>query len=148
MKWLRIFLVFTLILCACKSNDGDAEKIAALIRNLNDADNKADIPKILSDYADTIVFIPPGKPAIQGKKSVADNYTTLFADHRLEIEISITTVDVGKDKAIVTGFVAGLKKSLNSQSVSRIDDQYVMVLSRGSDQNWLITKLVWWPAVQ
>ena len=148
MKGLKIFLVFTLIFCACQSKNDEADKIAALIRRLNDADNKADIQKILSVYADTIVFIPPGKPAIRGKKDIADNYSSLFADHRLEMTISITTVDVGKNKAIVTGFVTGLRRSLNSQSISSIDDQYVMVLSSGNDGNWLISKLVWWPAVK
>lgn len=148
MKGLSIFLVFTLFFCSCQSKNDETEKITALIRRLNEADNKADIPKILSVYADTIVFVPPGKPAIRGKKNVADNYSTLFADHRLEITISITTVDVAKNKAIVTGFVTGLRRSLNSQSISPIDDQYAMVLSRASDRNWLISRLVWWPAVK
>ena len=144
-RLLKYLLLAFLLISGCGGSGDEREKITSRISALNEADNKADLAGILACYADSIIFSTPGKNDLRGKPAIEKNYVQLFSTNRLDIKIGISTIKIESDSATVWGLVTG-KRISNDQTTSSINDQYIMSLSKSNSGDWVITRLVWWPA--
>lgn len=122
--------------------DKEKEQVRAVVSGILDADNQADLERVLSYYRDDAVLMPPGKEEIRGIENIRFNYVNIFETSLLNLSGVEEEVILSNDIAIFKGRTIG-KVTLKSDSTNRtINDKFVMIVIRG-DGARKISTLIW-----
>jgi len=142
MRYLSI-IAFTLLTFACTESEEKAtQSIRSVVQGIIEADNRADISKVLSYYHSQAELVPPGKANIKGKQNIKENYESIFSNNRLELKVEIREIKISKTWAVVYGQNTGFRIQLDNQSKTEIEDPFVMLLEKENTE-WKIRRLMW-----
>ena len=136
-------LIFFVIFFACAGPDQRARNdVRSVVVGILDADNDADLERVLSYYHNDAVLMPPGRAEIIGIENIRKNYEGIFASSMLELSPEEVEILVMQEHAIYKGRTKG-KVILKSDSLERtIDDKFIMILKK-EDGKWKIKTLIW-----
>lgn len=136
-------IVAILLLCSCAdSGQSTNDDVRSVVSGILDADNHADIERVLSYYHDDAVLMPPGKDEITGIENIRRNYENIFATSVLNLRPEEDEMTVTSGIAIYKGRTMG-QVVLKSDSSSRtVNDKFLMIL-RKKDGVWKISTLIW-----
>ena len=133
-------MIAALVLLAACDAAGAREVATGIVA----ADNAADIERVLGYYAPEAVLQPPEEPEIK-LPEIRPRYERLFATFRPKIELSITSVNVQGEIAILQGHNGGKLEAKDGGPAKKLDDDFVMVM-RCDSGRWRISHLMWQPA--
>ena len=137
------FFITVILLWSCtESTESTKDDVRAVVSGILDADNHADIERVLSYYHDEAILMPPGKDEIKGLENIRHNYENIFATSVLNIVPEEHEIILVKDLAVYKGRTKG-KVVLKSDSTERmINDKFVMIL-KSENGTWKIKTLIW-----
>lgn len=138
-KFHVIFLLTCLI--GCKSPEDTEQEISKTVDQLIEADNNGDLGTVLSLYAEKAVLYPPGGEPFRGIENIKDNYSGIFRNSFLILNVTKDEIIAGDDWGICIGRTFGQVISKRDSSVREIDDSYWMFLEKNKE--WKITRLIW-----
>jgi len=143
-------VVLSLASLACISEEpgpeinatNEQKAVRAVVASLIAADNAGDLEAVMLQYGLDPVLMPPGREAIRGREAVRRHYARLLADTDMDLEAeSVETVVTG-DWAFDRGFTKGRVTPRGGGPI-QIHDRYLMLLQRGSDGAWRVSRLIW-----
>jgi uncharacterized protein (TIGR02246 family) len=141
MKFCSIILLAVMLGCG-GGVDKDKEDVRAVVAGILDADNHADLERVLSYYREDAVLMPPGKEEIRGIESIRSNYENIFETSMLDLSPEEEELVVENQLAVFKGRTKG-KVILKSDSATRlVNDKFVMILKQ-QDGTWRISTLIW-----
>ncbi len=130
---------------ACDGDGPAANDVRAVAEGVVAADNARDIGRVLGYYAADAILMPPGEPPVTERAAIQDRYDALFGGYDPKIETRIDEICVDGALAVVRGYNGGWLVAREVGRTRQLDDVYLMVLRRGPDGVWLITRLMWHP---
>jgi ketosteroid isomerase-like protein len=107
------------------------------------ADNERAIERVLDFYADDAIWLPPDEPPVQDRSVIRQRYESLFRDFDPAIAGRIEEICVDRGLAFVRGHNGGRLVARGGGASRELDDVYLMVLRRGVDGDWKISRLMW-----
>lgn len=123
------------------------------------ADDKASIDKVRSDFNAAFtagnaremarlidgnaVWLPPGKPAVVGKDSIAAVYTDNFKKFRSKIELKSGDIQVCNGYAFMSGDFSRADSPKAGGTVKKVSGHYLFVLKKQPDGLWKIARDIW-----
>jgi len=136
-------LIAFVLLFACAGPDQRAQNdVRSVVVGILEADNDADLERVLSYYHNDAVLMPPGRPEIIGIENIRKNYEGIFASSVLELSPEENEILVMHEHAIYKGRTKG-KVVLKSDSLERtIDDKFIIILTNEAGK-WKIKTLIW-----
>jgi uncharacterized protein (TIGR02246 family) len=141
MKY-HLLLFIALLLACSEMTDSSLKDVRSVVDGILDADNHADIERVLSYYHQDAILMPPGKEEIKGKENIRKNYEDIFASSVLDLFPEEEEITISRDKAIYKGRTKG-KIIIKSDSTERIiNDKFIMILTKENDK-WQIKTLIW-----
>lgn len=141
---MRVGLILSALLAvACaQTENSNPDDVRAVVNGILDADNRADIERVLSYYDSDAVLMPPGRDEIRGIENIRRNYENIFATSVLNLSSEEETITLHGDLAIYKGRTKG-KILLKSDSSERnVDDKFIMIL-KSTNGTWKISTLIW-----
>ncbi len=122
----------------------EADPIAANYQNQIDAIKTGDIPVLLSDLADDVVYMPPAEMTLTGKKQIEDWWRDYFEYFTIQdFETTERIIDVVGDCA-VERVLFSLKLIPNKGGTPIYDDgRFLTVWRRQPDGTWKIWQRIW-----
>ncbi len=142
-KIILFIILSSLCLYSCNNEKDENLEVANVIYKLIEADNNSNVQAILNSYTDSVEFFPAGKDFIKGLNNVKNNYDKLFLENKISITTQIIETKVIGNDAIVIGTNKGIKKSVLDFVVTKINDKYIAILVKNSNDEWKIDKLIW-----
>lgn len=139
----RHVVIALIVLCACSSStDQTRNEILAVVTGILNADNHADIEKVLSFYHTDAVLMPPLRDEIKGKENIRRNYEAIFATSLLSLTPEIEEITITKDFALCKGRTKGEVVMKADSSTRPINDKFMMILKK-EEGSWKIKTLIW-----
>jgi ketosteroid isomerase-like protein len=140
ISYISLFLLLTIISCT-GNNKNKPDKI---LNELLEADNESNLEKVISLYTNDAMLIPAGKPNIIGIDSIKKNYKSIFANYKLELlaETYENEIVESGSHAIIYGITFGKRISLKDQTVSPVNDKFIMILKK-INRKWKVHRLMW-----
>jgi uncharacterized protein (TIGR02246 family) len=131
---------------ASHADDDAVRAVRAVAEAIIAADNARDLERVLELYARDAVLLPPNAEPVVGRPAIRPRYEALFRAMNPAIVSEVAEVRVGGDWAFVRGRNTGEMRPIDGSSAPRrLNDLYVMILSRGDDGRWRIARLMWHP---
>ncbi len=90
----------------------------------------AELIELVADYE---VILPPGEPALVGKRVIAERYNRLRERYRVEIAHEVLEVDRFGDAILSRGRVTGILLPGTSERRAPLYGKYLLVLQRERD---------------
>jgi uncharacterized protein (TIGR02246 family) len=132
-----------IFLCSCAdSREAAKEDIRAVASGILEADNHADIERVLSYYHNKAVLLPPGRDEITGMENIRRNYENIFATSVLNLSPEEGEITITGDIAVYKGRTKGQVLLKSDSSTRMIDDKFIMILKK-DDGRWKIITLIW-----
>jgi uncharacterized protein (TIGR02246 family) len=141
---MKGYIIIAMILCwSCtEPAEGNKDDVRAVVSGVLDADNHADIERVLSYYYNDAILMPPGRDEIRGMENIRRNYENIFATSLLNLAPEEQEIILTKDFAVYKGRTKG-KVVLKSDSTERtVNDKFIMILKADSGR-WKIKTLIW-----
>jgi uncharacterized protein (TIGR02246 family) len=127
----------------CRSDLAAVREIRAVATGIVEADNRRDIERVLSHYAEDAVLMPPGEPPVTGRAAIRPRYAALFEAYDPAIEPRVDEACVDSGLAFVRGHNGGRLVSRTGAAERRLDDGFLMLLRQDAQGAWRITHLIW-----
>lgn len=153
--WRRLAALAAVVLIptlACahgarRGMEGDSVRaVRAVVAAIIAADNARDLDAVLALYTPDAVLMPPGEDPVVGRAAIRPRYETLFRTMIPAIRSELTEVQVAGGWAFVRGRNTGELRPIDSAATPRrLNDHFLMVLSRDSSDQWRIARLIWHP---
>ncbi len=89
--------------------------------------------ELIERVADDAVILPPGEPALVGKRAIAERYGELRDRFQLEIAHEVLEVDRFADVILSRGRVRGTLLPHSSDRAIPLEGKYLLVLREESD---------------
>jgi len=141
MKVYGIIAMILLSSCA-DSRESTKDDVRAVVSGILDADNHADIERVLSYYHDNAVLMPPGKDEIRGMQNIRRNYENIFATSVLSLAPEEEEITLERTFAVYKGRTKGQVVIKSDSSKRTINDKFVMILKKEHGA-WRISTLIW-----
>jgi len=138
-KLSHIAYFILLVIVSCKSDRDSPDRTLSEIMN---ADNAADVDKIVSLYTADAILMPAGKPNITGSEAIRKNYENIFSVSKLELTATPDEVHESEEFAIIRGTTTGKVHNLKDSSVINVNDKFIMMLKKIAGE-WKIYRLMW-----
>lgn len=139
----RHVVIVLIVLCCCAGSTNNAsDEVRAVVSGILDADNHADIQRVLSYYHSEAVLMPPGKDEIKGVENIRHNYENIFATSLLNLSPEIEEITVANNIALCKGRTKGEVVLKSDSSKRTINDKFLMVLKEEGG-SWKIKTLIW-----
>lgn len=145
MALRRIVLLVTLgvsfLIAGCQrisdAHAADEAAIRAADATTLKAAQAKDVDRVISNYADDAVWLPPGEPVVQGKTAIRAGWSQFLATPGLSIDWHIEKVDVARagDMAY-TFYKYELKIQGQDGNVSTDHGKDLAVWKKQSDGSW------------
>jgi ketosteroid isomerase-like protein len=139
---LAVIALATTTACSNPKGDefttSDAANIRQKSQEFVDAFNSKQVPKILAEYADNSVFMPPNMPTIRGKGALEGYYTDLFHQGAQNLKLEVGEVSGHGPIAYQTG-----SYELEYQQDSRHDRGKYLFVLRNMSGTWRLQYSMW-----
>ena len=99
---MKLYLIVAMtFLCSCAdSSEAAKDDVRAVASGILEADNHADIERVLSYYHNEAVLLPPGRDEIKGLENIRRNYENIFATSVLNLSPEEDEITVASDVAV------------------------------------------------
>ncbi|NIR46373.1 MAG: nuclear transport factor 2 family protein [Gemmatimonadetes bacterium] len=148
LRWLAPGLV-VVSLAACPGADDEARTgpadmiaVARLMATLDRLISDEDLEELVDYIADDAVLMPPGEPAIVGKRAIADWYESLFQRFDIELTHEVLEIDVKGDFIVHRGNVSGALTARDSGDPMPFDQKYLFVIQRSQHGQLQVWRLI------
>ena len=122
----------------------DERAVRAVAAAIIAADNARNLDSVLALYAPDAVLMPPGEEPVRGRDAIRPRYEALFRTFSPAIRSELDDVRVAGSLAFVSGRNTGELTPRDSASPPRrLNDLFLMVLSRDQAGRWRIARLMW-----
>jgi uncharacterized protein (TIGR02246 family) len=141
---MKEYIIIAMIFCwSCtEPAESNKDEVRAVVSGILDADNHADIERVLSYYHADAILMPPGRDEIRGMENIRRNYENIFATSLLNLAPEEQEIILTKDLAVYKGRTKG-KVVLKTDSTERtINDKFIMILKTDNGR-WKIKTLIW-----
>jgi uncharacterized protein (TIGR02246 family) len=140
---MKGYIIIAMIFRSCtEPAESNKDDVRAVVSGILDADNHADIERVLSYYHDDAILMPPGRDEIKGMENIRRNYENIFATSLLNLAPEEQEIILTKDYAVYKGRTKG-KVVMKSDSTERtINDKFIMIL-KPDNGRWKIKTLIW-----
>ena len=143
---MKVYVMIAMIFWSCaESTEGAKDDVRAVVAGILDADNHADIERVLSYYhddPDNYREMPPGRDEIRGIANIRRNYEGIFASSVLNLTPEEEEITITDALAVYKGRTKG-RVVIKSDSTTRaINDKFLMILKKDHG-GWKITTLIW-----
>jgi uncharacterized protein (TIGR02246 family) len=146
-SWMLAVFAAAVIAITCSQTTEEpakttAEDMVAVARMVSSFDTfaaDADIESFLAYVADDAVMLPPGEPAIVGKRAIREWYTAFYANFSSDMTHEPLEVDAFGDIIVSRGNATGMLTPKAGGEPIPFDNKYLFVLTRqkdGSLQVW------------
>lgn len=158
MKKLLFVIPLAFLLCfnfSCRQGEEVAEEVVVDIsadieanKNLSsdeydEAYNAGDIDRLLSNYADDAVRIPPNEPALIGKDVIRANYKLSFDQFTGENDSVVVDVKVSGDLAFVRGTWTEISTPKAGGESLNLNGSWVAINQKQPDGSWKTICEIW-----
>ncbi len=127
------------------TSPNDLTAVRKVTKGIIDADNTGDLAAVAILYAEDAIWLPPSGPLVESKKVILARYQTSFAQFKLEYTMRSEETQVFGDWAFDRGFTEGRIIPKDGGAPRHTHDKYIMILHKGSDGGWRISRLMWSP---
>ena len=140
---MKVYVLIAMIFWSCtESTEHTKIDVRIVVSGILDADNHADIERVLSFYHDEAVLMPPGRDEIRGIANIRRNYEGIFASSVLNLAPEEEEITITDGFAVYKGRTKG-QAVIKSDSTTRvINDKFLMILKKDNG-SWKITTLIW-----
>ena len=101
-----------------------------------------DFEAYLDSWSEDMVFLPPGQPALSGKKALAE-FASAILENDVEIDHRIEEIVVDRDFAYARLEVKERFTPKTGGGSFEIDIKSVFVFRRQADGSWLGSRCIW-----
>ena len=129
---------------AALSAPGCSPPPAETLTRIIDADNARDLTKVLAEYTDDVVWLPPSRPSTKGIEAIRSSYEGMYATFTPALSITIGETMVGADLAVVIGQTGGVLTPSAGDAVT-VHDNFMAAL-RCEGGRWKVARMMWAPA--
>jgi len=140
-NYYSALLLILLIACA-ESEEKKRTDVRAVVAGIIDADNHADLERVLSYYHGEAILMPPGKPEIKGTDNIRKNYENIFANSIVKLLPEEDEIIILKNNAIYKGRTKGKVEMKADATEREVNDKFIMILQQ-NDGEWKIIRLIW-----
>jgi uncharacterized protein (TIGR02246 family) len=127
----------------CSPDTASLRAIRAVADGIIAADNAREIERVLAYYAPDAILLPPNESPVSGRTAIRPRYEALFRDFDPAIEGRVDESCVSGDHGYVRGHNGGSLRSRTGAPDRRLDDSYLMLVTRNAAGQWRISHLMW-----
>jgi len=144
-SWMLAVFAAAVIAVTCSQaaeENTTADDMVAVARMVSSFDTfaaNADIESFLGYVAEDAVMLPPGEPAVVGKRAIRDWYTAFYANFSNDMTHESLEVDAFGDIIVARGNATGAVTPKAGGEAIPFDNKYLFVIKRkddGSLQVW------------
>jgi len=140
---MKAFVFIAVMFWTCAgSTDGAKDDVRVVVSGILDADNHADIERVLSYYQQEAVLMPPGRDEIKGLANIRRNYENIFATSLLNLAPEEEQIIVTNEFVVYKGRTKGQVIAKSDSTARSINDKFIMILKK-DDGSWKISTLIW-----
>lgn len=143
---MKVYILIAMIFWSCaESTESAKDDVRAVVAGILDADNHADIERVLSYYhddPDNYREMPPGRDEIRGVANIHRNYEGIFASSVLNLTPEEEEITITDALAVYKGRTKGRGVIKSDSTTQAINDKFLMILKKDNG-GWKITKLIW-----
>ena len=140
---MKVYVLIAMIFWSCaESTERTKNDVRAVVSGILDADNHADIERVLSYYHDEAVLMPPGRDEIRGIASIRRNYEGIFASSVLNLAPEEEEITITDGFALYKGRTKGQVVIKSDSTTRAINDKFLMILKKDNG-SWKISTLIW-----
>ena len=140
---MKVYALIAMIFWSCAgSTDGTKDDVRDVVSGILDADNHADIERVLSFYHNEAVLMPPGRDEIKGLANIRRNYENIFATSVLNLAPEEEEIIVTNEFVVYKGRTKGRVVAKSDSTARAINDEFLMILKKDNG-SWKISTLIW-----
>jgi len=114
----------------------DREAVAAIEDHIRAAYAIGDADGVAAQYTEDAMLMGPGKPAVVGRKAIADNFRPFFAAFRGELAQEIEEIEVFGDQAYMRGRIRIQITAKHGSAKGQFQGKYIAIARRDTDGVW------------
>lgn len=114
----------------------DREAVVAIEDHIRDAYAIGDADGVAAQYTEDAILMGPNKPAVVGRKAIADNFRPFFAAFRGELSQDIEEVEVLGDQAYMRGRLHIKVTAKKGSAKAEMHGKYIVIARRDTDGVW------------
>lgn len=118
----------------------DREAVMAIEDHIRAAYAVGDADGVAAQYTEDAILMNPGKPAVVGRRAIADNFRPFFANFQGELSQEIEEVEVLGDQAWMRGKIHIKVKAKKGSAKGELHGKYIAVAHRGPDGVWRFSR--------
>jgi uncharacterized protein (TIGR02246 family) len=146
MKLRDLILIVPIGLLACGGDapdtTADVAAIRAFIDNATDINNAGDIAGWVDLFAEDMVFMPDGQPAITTRDALEGSAVSHFSRYRPNIRITADEIQIMGDWAFARTTVTGTLTPHGNGNPLQVDRKEIAVYRRQTDGRWKLARLI------
>ena len=140
---MKAYIVIAMIFWSCvDSGKSTKDEVRTVVTGILDADNHADIERVLSYYHHEAVLMPPGRDEIRGIEDIRQNYENIFATSVLNLTPEEEEITITDGLAVYKGRTKGQILVKSDSTTRNVNDKFVMIIKK-DDGRWKISTLIW-----
>jgi uncharacterized protein (TIGR02246 family) len=114
----------------------DREAVAAIEDHIRAAYALGDADGVAAQYTEDAVLMGPNKPAVVGRRAIAENFRPFFAAFRGELAQEIEEIEVLGDQAWMRGKIHIKVTAKKGSAKAELSGKYIAIARRDSDGVW------------
>lgn len=114
----------------------DREAVAAIEDHIRAAYAVGDADGVAAQYTEDAVLMNPGRPAVVGRKAIADGFRPFFAAFRGELAQEIEEIEVLGDQAWMRGKIHIKITAKKGSARGEMHGKYIAIARRDTDGVW------------
>lgn len=141
-KWVKalLALIITTLLGNCSSESTNSG-LKALMLNLEQGNNEADISLLEQQYDRHAEWYPPNNSIVKGWSEIKSRYQSGFAEFDISIAFTLSDVSCLGKIAYITGETTGYRISKHAKDTLIIQDKFM--LKARYQGKWKLERLIW-----
>ena len=118
----------------------DREAVAAIEDHIRAAYAVGDADGVAAQYTEDAILMNPGKPAVVGRRAIAENFRPFFAAFRGELMQEIEEVEVFGDQAYMRGKIHIKVTAKQGSAKGELHGKYIAIARRCADGVWRFSR--------
>ena len=114
----------------------DREAVAAIEDHIRAAYAIGDADGVAAQYTEDAILMNPSRPAVVGRKAIADNFRPFFAAFRGELAQEIEEIEVFGDQAYMRGRIRIQITAKKGSAKGQFQGKYIAIARRDTDGVW------------
>lgn len=118
----------------------DREAVAAIEDHIRAAYALGDADSVAAQYTEDAVLMNPGKPAVVGRRAIAENFRPFFSAFRGDLRQEIEEIEVLGDQAWMRGKIHIKVTAKKGSAKAELHGKYIAVAQRCPDGVWRFSR--------